>query len=215
MSKVSKKSKFSDLKDKLMLRGQNTLKNEIHVATNNLFSDCVGFYYNTDIFKEFNDINTLNEKENLNLTLKKLGKKEKPLKITGDFSCSITRAYLDYIDHKVCVELLDYAMCRDVPLLVIKNEFNLKALKINCMSYQSNYDFTEILNDYQPAKIIFLQPQRYNGFSECYILGVYLLDEENNFISKFIIQFMDEKNAPKGCKKLRVPKTVSEFYDSY
>lgn len=83
------------------------------------------------------------------------------------------------------------------------------------MTYQSNYDFTEMLNDHQPAKIILIQPDRNTYLPEGSILGIYLLDRQDNFITKLIIQFIDEKNAPKGCKKLRVPKTVSEFYASY
>lgn len=215
MSKASKKPKFSKLQEELMSRAKNTLENEIHNATGNLFSHCVGVYYSFDIYKKFDDVDSLNEKENLKLTLKKLGKKEKPLTIQCDFSNSTTKAYIQYISNKVCEELLDYAMCKDIPLLVIQNMFTPKALKANCISYESNYDFTVMLNDYQPAKIILIQPSRGFYLPEDSILGIYLLDEEDNFITKLIMQFVDEKNAPVGCKKLRVPKTVSEFYASY
>lgn len=215
MAKASKNPKFSNLQDELMSRAKNTLENEIYEAIDNMFSHFVGAYYNLDIFKEFDDVNVLNEKENLKLTLKKLGKKENPLKIMCDFSSSITSTYIKYTADRICEELLDYAMCRDIPLLVIQNEFDRKSLKANCKPYQSNYDFTEMLNDYQPAKIIFLQPERNKYLSERSILGVYLLDEKDKFITKLVIQFIDEKNASKGCKKLRVPKTVSEFYASY
>lgn len=201
--------------EKVMQQAAFNLRNEISDATHDIFTHFASVYYNFKTYKEFDNVDILNEKENLKLSLKKLGKKETPLTIKCDFKSYTTREYINYISHKVCDELLDYAMCKDIPLLVIQNKFNLKTLKVNCMTYQSNYDFIEMLHDYQPAKIILIQPNRNTYLLEGSILGIYLLDGQDNFIIKHIIQFIDEKNAPKGCKKLRVPKTVSEFYDSY
>ena len=215
MSKASKKSKFSNLQGELMSRAKKILNDEICKASDGIFAHCAAVYNNYDNYKEFDDVDSLNEKENLKLTLKKLGKKEKPLTISCNFRDSTTQEYLGYIPNRVYGQLLDYSIYKDIPLLVIQDMSIPKVLKANCISYQSNYDFTEMLNDYQPAKIIFFEPEKYAYLSKSCILGIYLLDEENNFITKLIIQFIDEKNAPKGCKKLRVPKTVSEFYDSY
>ena len=215
MSKASKKSKFSNLQGELISRAKKILNDEICKASDGIFTHMAAVYNNFKNFKEFYDVDSLNEKENLKLTLKKLGKKENPLIISCNFSDSTTKAYISYIPNRVHEQLFEYATYKDIPLLVIQDMCISKVLKANCISYQSNYDFTEMLNDYQPAKIIFFEPERFAYLSESCVLGIYLLDEENNFITKLIIQFIDEKNAPKGCKKLRVPKTVSEFYDSY
>ena len=79
------------------------------------------------------------------------------------------------------------------------------------MHYRENYDIGEMLDNYQPAKIVFCPYMHYDLLLGRSTIGIYFLNEKNHFTSKMIIRFFDERTAPKGCTKLRIPKTVSQF----
>lgn len=206
---------LADLQNKSKPKAEKTLKAEISNAIKAMTTYYVhtGNYFTKFIYSE--DFDIFNGNMNFQFDLEKISNQEVSLNMKVDFSCLISRAYLDYIAQKIGVELLNYALSKNITLEIVVNTFRSRLLKADCISYQSNYDFIEMLQFYQPAQIIYFQPVKMNDLSESCILGIYLLDEKDNFITKLIIQFIDEKNAPKGCKKLRVPKTVSEFYASY
>lgn len=77
--------------EKVMQQAEFNLSNEISDATHDIFIHFASVYYSFNTYKEFDNVDILNEKENLKLNLKKLGKKETPLTIQCDFESYTTR----------------------------------------------------------------------------------------------------------------------------
>ena len=180
-------------------------------ATYECFDNTMANYMNSFDPISNKDVRSLNRENGLNIPHGKLNENDDCVKMKADLFNYVSRAYIDYLSHKIWSELSNYSYHNGVPLYLVQLGHGSEWPKANCVHYRENYDIEEMLDDYQPAKIVFCpyRPQDYL-FGQSTI-GIYFLNEKNHFISKMIIRFFDERTAPKGCTKLRIPKTVSQF----
>ena len=164
--------------------------------------------YSSISYLKFRD---LNREKGLNIQYSKLDENDDCLNMRVDLFDHVNREYIDFLSHKLWSELSDYSYHNEIPLYSVHLSSDSEWPRANCVHYRENYDIEEMLDDYQPAKIVFCpyEPQDYL-FGQSTI-GIYFLNDKNHFISKMVIRFFDDKTAPKGCVKLRIPKTVSEF----
>ena len=81
----------------------------------------------------------------------------------------------------------------------------------DCDSFEFTYSTFDLIQDYAPSKILIyplnLEPVLFGH----YIFGIYLLDKDDNIMCRQFFEVFHEEIAPEGCKKLRIPKTITEF----
>lgn len=185
---------------KVMCKYENKLYNHI-------IANCTNSYFP----KEFDSVRGLNREEGLNIPHVRLSENDDYLNVKFDSYAYPSSDYIRYLQSQMFSELSNYIFDNDIPLYIVRLTSNSEWPKANCVHYRENYDIGEMLDNYQPAKIIFCPYMHYELLFGQATIGIYLLNEKNHFISKMVIRFFAEKTAPKGCVKLRIPKTVSEF----
>ena len=185
---------------KVMCKYENKLYNHI-------IANCMNSYFP----KEFDLVRDLNREEGLNIPHVRLSENDDYLNVKFDSYAYPSSGYIRYLQSEMLLELSNYIFDNDIPLYIVRLTSNSEWPKANCVHYRENYDIGEMLDNYQPAKIIFCPYMHYELLFGQATIGIYLLNEKNHFISKMVIRFFDDKTAPKGCVKLRIPKTVSEF----
>lgn len=194
------KNILQDVLCKKMLKAKNKIDNNISAN-----------FFNSHVPKEFNLVRDLNSEEGLNIPHGRLSESEDYLNVKFDSYAYQSSDYISYLQSQMFFELSNYIFDNDIPLYIVRLTSNSEWPKANCVHYRENYDIGEMLDNYQPAKIIFCPYMHYELLFGQATIGIYLLNEKNHFISKMVIRFFAEKTAPKGCVKLRIPKTVSEF----
>lgn len=192
----------------------NVVAESIYTAYRQLQGSAYSFALSFENIKIFKSLNELNEKEGMNIPSKYYGKMSRSCKFKVDFKNEVSINYACFVPLKLLVSL-EEIVCEkeDVDLLIIQDtRFDyIKYPDTNCMHYRDGFDFTEMLDIYQPAKVIYyLYPSIIIEGSRS-VIAIYLLDRDNNFLTKLFIEIIDELVAPKDCKKLKVPKTIREF----
>lgn len=192
----------------------NVVAESIYTAYRQLQSCAYSFLLSFENIKIFDSLNDLNEKEGMNIPSKYYGKMSRSCKFKVDFKNEISSNYACFVPLKLLVSLEEIICEKEgVDLLVIQdNSFDyIKYPDTNCMHYRDGFDFAEMLDIYQPAKVIYyLSPSIITEGSRS-VIAIYLLDRDDNFLTKLFIEIIDELVAPKDCKKLKVPKTIGEF----
>lgn len=192
----------------------NVVAESIYTAYRQLQSSAYSFSLSFENIKIFESLNDLNEKEGMNIPSKYYGKMSRSCKFKVDLESEVSSNYACFVPLKLLVSL-EEIVCEkeDVDLLIIQdNRFDyIKYPDTNCMHYRDGFDFSEMLDIYQPAKVIYyLSPSIITEGSRS-VIAIYLLDRDDNFLTKLFIEIIDELVAPKDCKKLKVPKTIREF----
>jgi len=193
---------------------KSVVAESIHTTCRQLQSSADSFLFSFDNIKVFDDLDDINEKEGMNIPSKYCGKMSRSCKFKVDFEDEVSSNYACFVPLKLLVSL-EEIVCEkeDVDLLIIQdNSFDyIKYPDTNCMHYRDGFDFAEMLDIYQPAKVIYyLPPSIITGGSRS-VIAIYLLDRDDNFLTKLFIEIIDELVAPKDSKKLKVPKTIREF----
>lgn len=75
-------------------------------------------------------------------------------------------------------------------------------------------DFTSVLCDQKPSKIVYFTLMPYMHVDSVFGFGLYLFDEADNLISKLVYKFIDESIAPENARKLNTPTTFEQLDDS-
>ena len=73
------------------------------------------------------------------------------------------------------------------------------------------------LSRLKPAKIVYLQSTDYASNmcnDSIFGFGLYLLDENNNLITKLVYKFIDKSIAPDNARRLNTPTTFEQLDDS-
>lgn len=177
------------------------------ILQNHIFANFMNDYFP----EEYARVGDLNREESLNIPYEKLSENDECVKMVADLSKPLDQDYIRYLQSQMLFDVSNYIFDNDIPLYIVRLTSNSEWPKANCVHYRENYDIGEMLDNYQPAKIIFCPYMHYELSFGRATMGIYLLNEKNHFISKMVVRFFDEKTAPKGCTKLRIPKTVSQF----
>ncbi len=74
-------------------------------------------------------------------------------------------------------------------------------------------DFTSVLCDQKPSKIVYFTLMPYMHVDSVFGFGLYLFDEANNLITKLVYKFFDESIAPENARKLNTPTTFEQLED--
>ena len=200
---------LADIKDKNFL--ETVLCKVMCKYENKLYNHIIANCMNSYFPKEFDFVCDLNRGEGLNIPYELLSENDDCVKVVTTLSKPLVRSYIGYLQSQILLELSNYIFNNDIPLYIVRLTNRSEWPKANCVHYRENYDIGEMLDNYQPAKIVFCPYMHYELLFGQATIGIYLLNEKNHFISKMVIRFFDDKTAPKGCVKLRIPKTVSEF----
>ncbi|KQX03221.1 hypothetical protein ASC84_00520 [Acinetobacter sp. Root1280] len=75
-------------------------------------------------------------------------------------------------------------------------------------------DFTSVLCDQKPSKIVYFTLMPYMHVDSVFGFGLYLFDEADNLISKLVYKFIDESIAPENALRLNTPTTFEQLDDS-
>lgn len=74
-------------------------------------------------------------------------------------------------------------------------------------------DFTSMLCDQKPYKIVYFTLMPYMHVDSVFGFGLYLFDEADNLISKLVYKFIDESIAPENARRLSTPTTFEQLED--
>lgn len=74
-------------------------------------------------------------------------------------------------------------------------------------------DFTSVLCDQKPSKIVYFTLMPYMHVDSVFGFGLYLFDEADNLISKLVYKFIDESIAPENARRLSTPTTFEQLED--
>lgn len=74
-------------------------------------------------------------------------------------------------------------------------------------------DFTSMLCDQKPSKIVYFTLMPYMHVDSVFGFGLYLFDEVDNLISKLVYKFIDESIAPENARRLSTPTTFEQLED--
>ena len=74
-------------------------------------------------------------------------------------------------------------------------------------------DFTSVLCDQKPSKIVYFTLMPYMHVDSVFGFGLYLFDEADNLISKLVYKFIDESIAPENARRLNTPTTFEQLED--
>lgn len=85
----------------------------------------------------------------------------------------------------------------------------------DCGSVKYTYNTFELIQDYAPSKILLYPLDLEVTLFDHYIFGIYLLDRDDNIMCRQFFEVFHEEIAPEGCKKMRIPKTITEFSKSF
>lgn len=175
---------------------------EINIRSEILDEDNSIFYYTS--LKKFGE----NSKINL---------KSKPISYKGGVSQYKTNLKDDmnrnfiYLKSGECfLSLMEYIDIENITLHIIEGGINSGWPKAKCNHYEKTGSYLEMLQDYQPSHILFYPVHPGDMSSGHCAFGIYLLDEDHNFLCKQIVEIFDEEIAA-NCKNFRIPKRASEL----
>lgn len=177
--------------------------------------------WNSDSINLYDSLSDLNKKNGMNIPLKNYGRMIKSLKFKADFGNRTTLDFINWLSISFLVVLAETTYSsEDMSLYIVRGENGgilfdgppqCKYPNTNCMHYRDGLDIVEMVDNYNPSKVIFYLHSQITFSDSSFIMAIYLLDENDNFLTKLIVEIFDQSIAPTGCKKLWVPKSVHDF----
>ncbi|RZG69689.1 MULTISPECIES: hypothetical protein [Acinetobacter] len=201
MSKLTNKPNFDDLQDKVM---ENQIcKEQMQKSINRID---IG---NKSVRNQFDQ-----------------NRNEKRKSISGVKSSAVYS--VDVQDHRqmkyaegalIGIEMVisEYAQNADTHLIIGGN--SLKKIWLDGQDTDlstlphSLDDFTSVLCDQKPSKIVYFTLMPYMHVDSVFGFGLYLFDEADNLISKLVYKFIDESIAPENARRLNTPTTFEQLED--
>ncbi|ENV73256.1 hypothetical protein F946_01146 [Acinetobacter johnsonii ANC 3681] len=177
--------------------GDDTFRDEAYSEEN-----CIFHYSNLQEFME---------NFSLNLKYKSISNKGVSLKFKTNMKEMLNQNYIQLLSDVCYLKFINYLEYEDTKLHIIKSGIHGDWPKAKCIHHEKKNSYIEMLQDYQPAHILFYPVNSEDVLEGHCAFGIYLIDEDNNFLCKKIIEIFDEKNAPADCKELRIPKRASEL----
>lgn len=113
-------------------------------------------------------------------------------------------------------KVLNIAISENIDLTLIDDLGGERLFpQTDCESVDFNYDTNNLVQDYAPSRILLYPLSTEHELYDHYMFGIYLLDNEDNFMCRQFFEIFHEDIAPNGCKKLKIPKTTTEFNQLY
>jgi len=165
----------------------------------------------TDI-RVFSNLSELNRKLGLKIAVQEYGNYTNSIKrVVPNESENIKFDYITYLSEECISEVFDYSVSKKIPTYIIEGGLLSRWPNSDCIHFRNGDQYWDMLEQYQPAGIIIYPVSSLDIIMGRSILGIYLLDADNLIIGKLLIEFFDERLAPMGSKKLRVPTSLSEI----
>jgi hypothetical protein len=196
---------------------KNVLSKSIRQMSKKLANDNLQIIFNassaleTDI-RVFPNLSELNRKLGLKIAVTEYGNDTNSIKrVIPKESENIKFDYITYLSEECISEVIDYSVNKKIPTYIIEDGLLSYWPNSDCIHFRNGDQYWDMLEQYQPAGIIIYPVSFLDIIMGRSILGIYLLDADNLIIGKLLIEFFDERLAPKGSKKLRVPASLSEI----
>jgi len=135
-------------------------------------------------------------------------------KISFDQSNIISNLIIQLNSALLVNKVLNIAVKNNIKVISVSGNSSRLFPRNDCESVDFHYNTRDLIKDYAPTTIL-LYPINTHKRSKKLIFGIYLLDDQDQFICRQFVEFFHESIAPNGCKKLKLPRTCTEFDQLY